>query len=117
MDEFEFNVDEKLRPSVERALTGTTKLDTQIAALPTPERGIATKLAVLLLRQYRKVTPASIRQRCVFEPSCSHYSEMAIRQHGIIRGLSLTTSRLRRCKNGNGGLDLTNLNMDAKNEI
>jgi len=30
MDEFEFNVDEKLRPSVERALTGTTELDTEI---------------------------------------------------------------------------------------
>jgi len=109
MDKFEFNVDDKLRPSVERALTGTTELDTKIASLPIPAGNQSVKWLILLLRKYRKLAPKSLRCRCVFEPSCSHYSELAVRDHGAIRGLKYTISRLRRCKSGNGGKDLTNL--------
>ncbi len=112
MDNFEFNVDEKLRPSVERALTGTTELDSKIASLPIPNDNLFNKWAIMFLRKYRQITPMSIRCRCVFEPSCSHYSELAVREHGVIRGLRFTVSRLRRCKSGNGGKDLTNLNTE-----
>lgn len=35
--------------------------------------------------------------RCRFRPSCSDYSEQAVRKHGIRRGLVLTISRLSRC--------------------
>ena len=34
MDTFEFSVDESLRPSVERKLTGSTKIDRGIASQP-----------------------------------------------------------------------------------
>ena len=34
---------------------------------------------------------------CRFQPSCSHYSEEAMRTHGFPKGLWLTTSRLFRC--------------------
>ncbi|MBW7470869.1 membrane protein insertion efficiency factor YidD [Marinobacter sp. F4218] len=34
---------------------------------------------------------------CNFEPSCSAYSEEAIRQFGLRKGLALTFHRLRRC--------------------
>lgn len=112
MDVFEFNVDEKLRPSVERALTGTTALDKMTAALPIPKHNIFVKVVILFLRKYRKTAPAAIRQRCVFEPSCSHYCELAVRQHGTAKGISLTISRLRRCKPGNGGIDVSDLNME-----
>ena len=112
MDKFEFNVDEKLRPSVERALTGTTALDRVTASLPIPSGKLFTRWLILFLRQYRKLAPTSVRQRCVFEPSCSHYSELAIRQYGPLNGIRLTASRLNRCKPGNGGIDLTNINME-----
>lgn len=105
MDTFEFAVDESLRPSVERKLTGTTPGDARISALPLPSGPFLTKLAVIILRFYRQLAPQSLRNRCVFEPSCSHYSELAFRQQGFWGGLKLTGRRLIRCRVGNGGVD------------
>lgn len=34
---------------------------------------------------------------CNFEPSCSHYSQEAIRDYGLLRGLIMTGERLQRC--------------------
>ena len=109
MDTFEFEVDEKLRPTVERRLTGTTAIDTEISALPLHKTDISIKLVIIFLRLYRKLAPKSLRCRCVFDPSCSHYSELAFRQHGFINGLQLTYKRLHRCKPDNGGIDFLNL--------
>lgn len=113
MDTFEFDLDESLRPSVERKLTGTTKLDSEVSNLPVPERPISIKLSVILLRFYRKVAPHSLRCRCVLDPSCSHYSELAIRQHGLFIGMKLTFMRLKRCKPGAGGIDLSHINLEG----
>jgi len=114
MDEFEvgsgsyeLNVDERLRPSLERKLTGTTKTDEKIHSLPIPKKPIAIKSAILILRFYRKYRPPIIGNRCVFEPSCSHYSELAIRENGFMVGVWLTIKRLLRCRPGQGGIDLT----------
>jgi putative component of membrane protein insertase Oxa1/YidC/SpoIIIJ protein YidD len=117
MDSFEINVEDKLRPSVERSLTGTTKLDTEISLLPVPEGNRFKRWGVLMLRKYREIAPPPVRARCVFEPSCSHYSELAVRQHGLVKGLFLTLKRLNRCKSGNGGIDLRNIKMEKSNEI
>jgi len=102
---FEINVDEKLRPSLERKMTGTTSSDLKIRSLPVPRFPFHIALAILALRLYRKVRPQSIGNRCVFEPSCSHYSEMAIRENGLREGIKLTAKRLSRCRPGNGGID------------
>lgn len=103
----ELNVEEHLRPSIERQLTGTTKIDSHIQSLPIPNKPISTKIAVLIIRAYRKYRPDSIGNRCVFEPSCSHYSELAIRENGLLKGVKLTIHRLLRCRPGNGGIDLS----------
>lgn len=108
MDTFEFNVDEKMRPAVERKLTGTTKMDCEIAGLPLPHSRVLRTI-VRMLRAYRKLTPKAVRCRCVFDPSCSHYSELAFRQHGVVTGMKLTLGRLSRCKRGAGGVDLSNV--------
>lgn len=108
MDTFEFNVDEKLRPTVERKLTGTTAMDLKINGLSLP-RSMRLKVVVIILRAYRKFAPHSIRNRCVFDPSCSHYSELAFRQHGLMIGTKLTYRRLSRCRPGAGGVDLLNV--------
>ena len=105
-DIYDFNVDEKLRPSVERKLTGTTKTDTEIAALDLPEKPLMVRWSILLLRTYRRIAPVNIRNRCVFEPSCSHYSEATIRKHGFLSGIIKTIKRLNRCNPHNGGIDL-----------
>ena len=104
---FELNVEEHLRPSLERQLTGTTKSDLYIQSLPVPNRSYMTKFSVLAIRAYRKYRPTAIGNRCVFEPSCSHYGELAIREHGFFGGVNLTIRRLIRCRPGNGGIDLS----------
>ncbi len=105
MNTFEFNIDEKLRPSVERKLTGSTFIDRHISALSIHDTPIRVKPVIILLRLYRKIAPKAIRCRCVFDPSCSHYSELAFREHGLITGIKLTFSRLHRCKPDAGGID------------
>lgn len=108
-DTFEFEVDERLRPSVERRLTGTTQIDAEISARALPSKSIQIKLPIILLRMYRKLAPRALRCRCVFDPSCSHYSELALRQHGFFNGIKLTCKRLARCKSGAGGIDFLHL--------
>ena len=106
-DSFDLNVDEHLRPALERQLTGSTKTDMEIQSLPVPQNPFRIKIAVRLLRFYRKYRPPVIGNRCVYEPSCSHYSELAIRENGLIIGISRTVKRLFRCRPGRGGLDLS----------
>lgn len=103
----DLNVEEYLRPSLERKLTGTTKTDTEIQSLPISGIPFHIKIAVHSLRFYRKYRPTHIGNRCVYEPSCSHYSELAIRENGLLIGVILTIKRLFRCRPGRGGVDLS----------
>lgn len=105
MDTFEFSIDEKLRPSVERKLTGSTFIDREISALSLNGIPISIRIVIAFLRLYRRVAPKTLRCRCVFDPSCSHYSELAFREHGLITGARLTFSRLHRCKPDAGGVE------------
>jgi putative component of membrane protein insertase Oxa1/YidC/SpoIIIJ protein YidD len=48
-----------------------------------------------ILTDYRIVTRSDQDDVvCPFQPSCSHYSEDAVRQYGFIQGLLLTADRL-----------------------
>lgn len=105
-DLVEYHVDPALMPGVRRALFGETPHDSQIDALPVPRRPIWLALVIRALRWYRRRIGAHFPNRCVFEPSCSRYSEMAFRKHGPVRGLALTVRRLHRCRPGMGGVDL-----------
>lgn len=101
----ELNVPDHLRASAIRALMGSTPEDLRIDLLPTPSRPLWLALVVFTLRLYRSIRPDWIGNRCVFEPSCSRYSELAFRKHGFSQGLRMTLRRLRRCQPSNGGLD------------
>ncbi len=102
----ECNVDSSLMPTIERLLKGTTDTDETIQALNIPQRPIWLFLVVKMLRWYRRNISPKLGNRCVFEPSCSHYAELAFRQKGFINGLILTLKRLFRCRPGRGGVDL-----------
>ena len=105
-DIYECNVEDDHLPSVERMLRGTTDSDTAIQDMVIPLRPLWLRMAGQSLRWYRRRISPSLGNRCVFEPSCSHYSELAFRRHGVIRGASSTIKRLYRCRQGNGGIDL-----------
>jgi putative membrane protein insertion efficiency factor len=104
----ELAVDETLASSVLRAFAGTTPLDAAIDALPVPTRPFWLSSAIGLIRWYRRQIASHLGQRCVFEPSCSRYAELALRKRGLVRGSWATIGRLRRCRPGHGGMDLPN---------
>ena len=62
-------------------------------------------IAIFCIKLYQRCAPESIRQRCVFEPSCSEYALQAFKKYGFVKGLSLTINRLKRCNPKGGGFD------------
>ena len=64
-------------------------------------------LAVAPIRLYQltisRLLPANT---CKFHPSCSEYAVLAIRKHGVLRGLPMAGWRLLRCHPWSmGGVD------------
>lgn len=104
-DEIEFRMDDRLIPSVMRTFAGTTPADEQVEAMAIPNRPIWLHICVKLLRNHRARFSRRMGHRCVFELSCSRYAELALRKHGLLKGLRLTVERLLRCRPGAGGID------------
>ncbi len=64
----------------------------------------AIVLAPILV--YRRAISPLLPNRCKYFPSCSAYAEQAVREFGILRGLTLAGWRLLRCNPwSHGGLD------------
>ncbi len=57
----------------------------------------AQEILILLLRGYQCFISPILGNRCRFYPSCSHYAQEAIGEHGVMRGCWLTIRRLARC--------------------
>jgi hypothetical protein len=55
------------------------------------------KFLILLIRGYQLIVSPWLGSNCRFYPSCSEYAQMAISEHGVVRGLSLSIKRLFRC--------------------
>jgi putative membrane protein insertion efficiency factor len=65
-----------------------------------PEKQVSVVLyRVIVIDGYRLILqrPGRYFIRCRVHPTCSAYSEEAVRVHGFPKGLWLTTSRLFRC--------------------
>ncbi|UHG93182.1 membrane protein insertion efficiency factor YidD [Spirosoma oryzicola] len=102
----ELRIDPSLHTSVLRALTGTTPTDQEVDLLSLPTKPLWLSSCIRLLRWYRATISPILGQRCVYEPSCSRYAELALRKHGLLKGVILSAKRLHRCKPGCGGVDL-----------
>jgi putative membrane protein insertion efficiency factor len=112
---FQFNVDAKDAVIIERHFMGITKRDLEIESLAIPLRPLWLRFLLKAIRFYQKYISDKLGNRCVFDPSCSHYAELAFRNKGFLDGLKLTVSRLRRCRPENGGVDeLNKLNKSNK---
>jgi len=84
--EIELRMDSSLAPSALRAFLGVTPMDAEVDALAVPEKPLWLWLCVSILRWYRRIRPQYISCRCVFDPSCSRYSELSYRKYGLVRG-------------------------------
>ena len=57
----------------------------------------ARTLLIGLIDVYRFTLSGSLGGQCRFSPTCSHYAEDAIREHGAIRGTLMAAWRIARC--------------------
>ena len=101
----EFDVESKDAPIVERHFYKYTKRDLEIRNKPLPNRPLWLNGVVRLIRFYQTYISQKLGNRCVFDPSCSHYSEVAFRKKGFVNGMKFTLKRLHRCRPKNGGVD------------
>lgn len=71
---------------------------------------------IFLISVYRLVKTSFIGDCCRFEPSCSLYGIMAIRQYGACKGGWLTLKRLMRCHPfAPGGVDpVPSINLETR---
>jgi putative membrane protein insertion efficiency factor len=68
---------------------------------------VVRSLAILPIRIYQltfsRLLPANT---CKYHPTCSEYAALAIRKHGVLRGIALAAWRLLRCNPWSmGGVD------------
>jgi len=58
---------------------------------------IGTRLAIFLIRCYKKYVSPMLGNNCRYIPSCSEYAMEAYQEFGFIKGTYLTIFRLLRC--------------------
>ena len=66
---------------------------------------MAKSVAIWLVQLYQNLAPDKVRNRCLFEPSCSNYMILAIEKYGFFKGVAKGIGRLMRCTPPNGGID------------
>ncbi len=58
---------------------------------------LPARAALGLIAAYRYGVSPMLGPRCRFFPSCSEYTALAIRTHGLVRGVAYGTRRLAKC--------------------
>jgi len=67
---------------------------------------ICAGVAVVIVSGYRMLISPVLPPSCRFVPTCSEYTQEALRKHGIIRGSMLALRRILRCHPlGGSGMD------------
>ncbi len=65
------------------------------------------RLAIAVLKVYKRRISPFLPRSCRFTPTCSEYARLAIEEHGLARGVWLAGGRLIRCQPFHpGGVDL-----------
>lgn len=87
--------------------TGTSHTTRARAGWRPRGRGGWARIAVLApVQLYRRLISPALPRRCKYEPTCSLYATQALREYGILRGLTLAVWRLLRCNPwSHGGYD------------
>ena len=56
-----------------------------------------SKLAIALIKAYRRFISPLLGRSCRFRPTCSQYALQAYEKYGFIKGSYLTLRRILRC--------------------
>lgn len=104
-DKFEFDVAASDAVIIQRQFLGKTKRDIEIEQVPVARKPAWLAFVIKAIRFYQRKYSTRLGNRCVFDPSCSHYAEMAFRKKGLMLGCLYTIRRLFRCHAKNGGVD------------
>jgi putative membrane protein insertion efficiency factor len=65
-----------------------------------------SRVAIVLIKFYKRWISPMLPPACRFTPTCSEYSMQAFSRHGFLKGLWLTVRRVLRCHPFNpGGYD------------
>lgn len=99
------NVSPKNAVIISRKLFWKTDRDNAIEALEIPNKPLWLIWIIKMIRFYQQNISQKLWNRCVFDPSCSHYAEVAFREQWLIKWLILSLKRLHRCKPKNGWVD------------
>jgi uncharacterized protein len=59
-------------------------------------------IGIGLIRLYRVVF-AWLPSSCIYEPTCSRYTEQAIAKYGLVKGSWMGARRIARCHPGSAG--------------
>lgn len=63
-------------------------------------------LLIKIIKIYQASLSTFVGQHCRFSPTCSNYAIEAIKSHGSLQGMLLTTKRICRCHPwADGGID------------
>lgn len=89
-----------------RGIYKYTPRDLLIHSLSCRNLPFTSYLSIGLIRLYQRWISPKLGNRCVFDPSCSHFAEYQIRKIGFIKALPRIFNRLLRCNASNGGTDL-----------
>ncbi|MCP4648928.1 MAG: membrane protein insertion efficiency factor YidD [PVC group bacterium] len=65
--------------------------------MPNRKISILVYPLLVLIKIYQYTLSAYIGNQCRYYPSCSHYAEDALKEHGLISGLVMATKRIFRC--------------------
>lgn len=69
-------------------------------------KNVCVKIIILPIKLYKILISPLLGRVCRFYPSCADYSLAAFEQHGVIKGVFLTFTRICRCQPwSRGGID------------
>ena len=61
---------------------------------------------LVLIKAYQWILSPLLGANCRFQPTCSHYAFQALKTHGVLKGLYLSSIRISKCHPwGDSGYD------------